>query len=84
MTDAATSLGARGWRSTQPATTIEPLSHADKCCRQISQRMERLMVSQIQLNDEDVTYLLTLLRNAAEPITTQQLIDALRRQSGQR
>ena len=42
------------------------------------------MVSQIQLNDEDVTYLLTLLRNAAEPITTQQLIDALRRQSGQR
>ena len=41
------------------------------------------MVSQIQLNDEDVAYLLTLLRNASQPMTTQQLIDALRRQSGQ-
>ncbi len=37
-------------------------------------------VSQIQLNDEDVAFLLTLLRNAGQPLTTQELIDALRRQ----
>ena len=41
------------------------------------------MSAKIQLNDEDVTFLLTLLRNAAQPMTTQQLIDALRRQAGQ-
>jgi hypothetical protein len=40
------------------------------------------MTAQIQLNDEDVTLLLTLLRNATQPLTTQQLIDALRRRSG--
>jgi hypothetical protein len=37
----------------------------------------------IQLNDEDVAYLMNLLRNATQPVTTQQLIDALRRQSSQ-
>ena len=42
------------------------------------------MASQIQLNDEDVALLLTLLRNSTQPMTTQQLIDALRRQSGTR
>jgi hypothetical protein len=35
----------------------------------------------VKLNDEDVAYLLTLLRNTSQPITTQQLIDVLRRQS---
>jgi DNA-binding response OmpR family regulator len=40
-------------------------------------------IQPIQLNDEDVAYLLTLLRNATQPMTTQQLIDALRRQSEQ-
>ena len=34
----------------------------------------------VQLNDEDVAFLLTLLRNAPQPMTTQQLIEALRRQ----
>lgn len=34
----------------------------------------------IQLTDEDVAYLMNLLRNASQPIATQQLIDALRRQ----
>ncbi len=38
------------------------------------------MSTPIQLNDEDVAFLLTLLRNAPQPMTTQQLIDALRRQ----
>jgi hypothetical protein len=36
------------------------------------------MSSQIRLSDDDVAFLLTLLRNAAQPQTTQQLIDALR------
>jgi hypothetical protein len=38
---------------------------------------------QVRLNDEDVAYLMNLLRNATQPVTTQQLIDALRRQSGE-
>jgi hypothetical protein len=36
------------------------------------------MANLIQLNEEDVTYLLTILRNSTQPITTQQLINALR------
>lgn len=35
----------------------------------------------VKLNDDDLTLLLTVLRNSAQPMTTQQLIDALRRQS---
>jgi hypothetical protein len=38
---------------------------------------------QVRLNEEDVAYLMNLLRNATQPVTTQQLIDALRRQSAQ-
>lgn len=41
------------------------------------------MSEPIQFNDEDVAYLLTLLRNATQPVTTQTLIDALRRHSDQ-
>jgi hypothetical protein len=37
----------------------------------------------VQLNEDDVAYLMNLLRNATQPISTQQLIDALRRQSTQ-
>lgn len=37
----------------------------------------------VHLNDEDVAYLMNLLRNATQPVATQQLIDALRRQAGQ-
>src|SRR3954454_11605691 len=36
------------------------------------------MANQVQLSEEDVTYLLTVLRNSSQPITTQQLINALR------
>jgi hypothetical protein len=36
----------------------------------------------MHLRDEDVAYLLTLLRNTPQPMTTQQLIDALRRHAG--
>lgn len=34
--------------------------------------------SDAQLTDEDVTFLLTLLRNASSPLTTSQLVDALK------
>lgn len=37
----------------------------------------------IRLNDEDIAYLMNVLRNATQPVTTQQLIDVLRRQSSQ-
>jgi hypothetical protein len=36
------------------------------------------MPTQVQLSDDDVTFLLTYLRTATSPVTTQQLIDALR------
>lgn len=36
---------------------------------------------QVHLNDEDIAYLMNFLRNAPQPVTTQQLIDVLRRQS---
>lgn len=36
----------------------------------------------LHLNDDDIAYLLTLLRNATSPLTTAQLIDALRQRSG--
>ncbi len=37
----------------------------------------------VRLNDDDIASIMNLLRNAAQPVTTQQLIDALRRQSSQ-
>lgn len=37
----------------------------------------------LQLNDDDIAFLLTLLRNATTPLTTQDLVDALRKRSGQ-
>jgi hypothetical protein len=37
----------------------------------------------VHLSDDDVAYLMNLLRNSTQPVTTQQLIDALRRQSAQ-
>jgi hypothetical protein len=40
-------------------------------------------VGQVHLNEEDVAYLMNLLRNATQPVSTQQLIDSLRRQSNQ-
>jgi hypothetical protein len=39
------------------------------------------MSTPVKLNDEDVAYLLQFLRNTSQPVTTQQLIDALRRHS---
>jgi hypothetical protein len=36
------------------------------------------MAKSVQLNEEDITYLLIILRNSSQPITTQQLINALR------
>ncbi|MEJ7901074.1 MAG: hypothetical protein WKF63_04460 [Thermomicrobiales bacterium] len=34
--------------------------------------------SDVQLKDDDVTYLLNLLRKASSPLTTAQLVDALK------
>jgi len=36
----------------------------------------------LQLNDADIAFLQNLLRNASAPMTTQELIDALRQRSG--
>lgn len=44
---------------------------------------ETVEAGQVRLNDEDIAYLMNFLRNASQPVTTQQLIDVLRRQSGQ-
>jgi len=37
----------------------------------------------VRLNEEDVAYVMNLLRNATQPVNTQQLIDVLRRHPGQ-
>jgi len=36
----------------------------------------------VQLTDNDIAYLLTLLRNSSSPLTLQQLVDALRTPAG--
>jgi hypothetical protein len=38
---------------------------------------------QVRLNEEDVAYVMNLLRNATQPVNTQQLIDVLRKHPGQ-
>jgi len=35
----------------------------------------------LTLTNEDVTHILTLLRNSTSPVTTQQLIDALKQRA---
>jgi hypothetical protein len=42
------------------------------------------MSAQIQLTDEDVAFLINVLRQATQPVTTQQLIDALRSRGADR
>jgi hypothetical protein len=37
----------------------------------------------IHLNEEDVAHLMNVLRNSSQPVTTQQLIDVLRRHAGE-
>jgi hypothetical protein len=67
------------------------VSRAITCACRRFWRVGGLMSSQdvgteagrVRLNDEDVAYLMNLLRNASQPVATQQLIDALRRQSSQ-
>jgi hypothetical protein len=46
-------------------------------------RDEASRAGDVRLNEEDLTYLMNVLRNTSEPVTTQQLIDVLRRQPGQ-
>lgn len=35
----------------------------------------------LHLNSEDIAFLLTILRNATAPLSTQELVDALRQRS---
>jgi hypothetical protein len=37
--------------------------------------------SDVRLTEDDVNYLLTLLRNATSPLTTAQLVEALRQRA---
>ena len=37
----------------------------------------------IRLSDDDVAYMINVLRNSSQPVTTQQLINVLRPQSDQ-
>ncbi len=37
----------------------------------------------VRLNEEDVAYVMNVLRNATQPVNTQQLIDVLRRHPAQ-
>ena len=37
----------------------------------------------VRLNEEDVAHVMNLLRNATQPVNTQQLIDVLRKHPGQ-
>ena len=45
---------------------------------EVSTRSERPMVERARLSDEQVTFLLTILRNANRPLTTAELVEALR------
>ena len=38
--------------------------------------------SDLQLSDDDVVFLLSLLRNATSPLTTAQLVEALKSRGG--
>jgi predicted transcriptional regulator len=49
----------------------------------MSVQTDSVETSDYQLTEDDVAYLMNLLRNATQPMTTQELIDALRRQTGQ-
>lgn len=44
---------------------------------------EQTQQNVIHLNDEDVAHLMNVLRNSSQPVTTQQLIDVLRRHTGE-
>ena len=50
----------------------------------MSARGDNVETTHIALNEEEIAYLMNLLRNANYPLSTQDLIDALRRQAGQR
>ena len=49
----------------------------------MSSRDQSSEPGRVRLNEEDVAYVMNLLRNATQPVNTQQLIDVLRRHPGQ-
>ena len=78
-----------GWQGRGRAATIGRLSSALRCGAYVFDGAEVHTLVQdgaregatIHLSEDDVAYLMNLLRNSTQPVTTQQLIDALRRQS---
>jgi len=53
------------------------------CGGLMSSRDRATEPGRVRLNEEDVAYVMNLLRNATQPVNTQQLIDVLRRHPGQ-
>ena len=49
----------------------------------MSSRDQSSEPGRVRLNEEDVAYVMNVLRNATQPVNTQQLIDVLRRHPGQ-
>ena len=49
----------------------------------MSSRDQSSEPGRVRLNEEDVAYVMNLLRNATQPVNTQQLIDVLRKHPGQ-
>ena len=49
----------------------------------MSAQVDNMDSTNIELSGEDIAFLMNLLRNASHPLSTQELIDALRRQTGQ-
>jgi hypothetical protein len=49
----------------------------------MSAQAEPTQQNAVHLNDDDVAHLMNVLRNSSQPVTTQQLIDVLRRQAGE-
>ncbi len=49
--------------------------------RYVKEIFTRMAQQTLKLSDEDMTHILTILRNSTAPITTQQLVDALKQRS---
>jgi len=62
------------------ALTMPRFHHTIPFLEEIETRMAK-QTGPLRLNDEDVAYLLMLLRNATSPLSTAQLVDALKQRS---
>jgi hypothetical protein len=62
------------------ALTMPGFHHTLSFPKEIETRMAE-QTGALQLTDDDVAFLLTLLRNATSPLSTEQLVDALKQRS---